>query len=173
MVMRGRGGAGGHEQPVPGEQTRRRGSPEENTPRASPRGQQEPARASSFRHAKSISTKQPISDRRARSCLFEEGGIFRTCNAQYTKHITEIKKGFSLCSSVIPAWYYSVTRDITTAPVINARKVSEDGEPDGPSDWGSRSSHCLRDTSSHLQEVHEEDLSDNARGRGQALPRIV
>ena len=125
------------------------------------------------RHAKSISTTRPFSDRRARGCLFEEGGIFRTCNAQYTKHITEIRKGFSLCFQRIIFLYHSVTRDITTVPVMNARKVSEDGEPDVLSDWGSRSSHCLRDTSSHLQEVHEEDLSDNARGRGQALPRIV
>ena len=43
----------------------------------------------------------------------------------------------------------------------------------GPSDSGSRSSQCLTDTYSQLQEVQEEDLSHNARGRGEALPRIL
>ena len=67
----------------------------------------------------------------------------------------------------------SVTRAITAAPVMEATKVSEDGQPGVLSDSGSRSSHCLRDTSSHLQEAQEEDLPENTRGRGEALPRIL
>ena len=67
----------------------------------------------------------PTAAREAAS-LTRAGGL-SYCDAQYTKHITEIKKGFSLCRQAIPAWYYSVTRAITAAPVIKATKASEDG----------------------------------------------
>ena len=94
--MERRGRAGGREQAVLGKQTRRRSPPEKarRVPLREDNGNRQ--ERPHGRRAKFTSTTRPFSDRRARGCLLEEGGLFRTCNAQYTKHMTGIKKGFSL-----------------------------------------------------------------------------